>query len=61
MIAESTNDRVASFFFLTFGTLISLGIWQILHLRSYFKKSAFSQFSKREYETDFLAFSRVFD
>ncbi|KAK4048000.1 vesicle coat component [Microbotryomycetes sp. JL201] len=35
---ESTNDRVRNFFFLTFTTLIVLGIWQIVHLRSYFKK-----------------------
>ncbi|KAM0755872.1 hypothetical protein T439DRAFT_320575 [Meredithblackwellia eburnea MCA 4105] len=35
---ESTNDRVRNFFFLTFSTLILLGIWQIVHLRSYFKK-----------------------
>ncbi|GAA6027172.1 hypothetical protein JCM8097_002453 [Rhodosporidiobolus ruineniae] len=35
---ESTNDRVKSFFWLTFSTLILLGIWQIIHLRSYFKK-----------------------
>lgn len=28
-----------NFFFLTFSTLILLGIWQIVHLRSYFKKS----------------------
>lgn len=38
---ESTNDRVRNFFFLTFSTLILLGVWQILHLRSYFKKSEF--------------------
>lgn len=37
--SESTNDRVRNFFFLTFSVLIGLGIWQILHLRSYFKKS----------------------
>lgn len=37
--AESTNDRVRNFFFLTFSTLVLLGVWQILHLRSYFKKS----------------------
>lgn len=30
-----------NFFFLTFSTLICLGIWQIVHLRSYFKKSEF--------------------
>ncbi|SGY44436.1 BQ5605_C001g00157 [Microbotryum silenes-dioicae] len=36
---QSTNDRVRNFFFMTFTLLILLGIWQILHLRSYFKKS----------------------
>ncbi|GAA6011896.1 hypothetical protein JCM10207_003422 [Rhodosporidiobolus poonsookiae] len=35
---ESTNDRVKSFFWLTFSTLVLLGLWQIIHLRSYFKK-----------------------
>ncbi|KAK4053255.1 vesicle coat component [Microbotryomycetes sp. JL221] len=35
---ESTNDRVRNFFFLTFTTLIVLGAWQVIHLRSYFKK-----------------------
>lgn len=37
---ESTNERVANFFYLTFTTLLLLGVWQVLHLRSYFKKSA---------------------
>ncbi|BGP55348.1 hypothetical protein JCM8202_004688 [Rhodotorula sphaerocarpa] len=35
---ESTNERVANFFYLTFTTLLLLGVWQVLHLRSYFKK-----------------------
>ncbi|GAA5851113.1 hypothetical protein JCM8547_004136 [Rhodosporidiobolus lusitaniae] len=35
---ESTNERVQKFFWLTFAVLIGLGAWQILHLRSYFKK-----------------------
>lgn len=39
-MTESTNERVASFFYLTFSVLILLGVWQIVHLRSYFKKSA---------------------
>lgn len=37
---ESTNERVKSFFYLTFASLVVLGVWQVLHLRSYFKKSA---------------------
>lgn len=37
--AESTNERVATFFYLTFSALVVLGAWQIIHLRSYFKKS----------------------
>jgi hypothetical protein len=39
-LTESTNERVKNFFWLSFAILISLGAWQILHLRSYFKKSA---------------------
>ncbi|GAA5930090.1 hypothetical protein JCM3775_004512 [Rhodotorula graminis] len=35
---ESTNDRVTKFFYLTFSTLVLLGVWQVIHLRSYFKK-----------------------
>ncbi|KAJ8295074.1 Endoplasmic reticulum vesicle protein 25 [Rhodotorula toruloides] len=35
---ESTNARVKNFFYLTFSTLILLGVWQVVHLRSYFKK-----------------------
>ncbi|GAA5897551.1 hypothetical protein JCM6882_003514 [Rhodosporidiobolus microsporus] len=35
---ESTNDRVMNFFWITFSTLILLGVWQVVHLRSYFKK-----------------------
>ncbi|GAA5985795.1 hypothetical protein JCM5350_005286 [Sporobolomyces pararoseus] len=35
---ESTNERVASFFYLTFAVLMLSGVWQIVHLRSYFKK-----------------------
>ncbi|GAA5998980.1 Erv25p [Rhodotorula paludigena] len=35
---ESTNDRVTKFFYLTFTCLVLLGAWQIIHLRSYFKK-----------------------
>ncbi|GAA5824148.1 hypothetical protein JCM11251_001540 [Rhodosporidiobolus azoricus] len=35
---ESTNDRVLNFFWITFTTLILLGVWQVIHLRSYFKK-----------------------
>ncbi|KAK9898535.1 hypothetical protein P389DRAFT_167056 [Cystobasidium minutum MCA 4210] len=35
---ESTNERVYWFSLLTAATLVSLGIWQILYLRSYFKR-----------------------
>ncbi|KAL5522957.1 ERV25 [Sanghuangporus sanghuang] len=35
---ESTNKRVQNFGFYTFLTLIGLGVWQIFHLRSYFKR-----------------------
>lgn len=35
---ESTNERVWWFSLLTAATLVSLGIWQILYLRSYFKR-----------------------
>ncbi|CAO3615611.1 unnamed protein product [Cunninghamella blakesleeana] len=35
---ESTNDRVKWFSLLSLFTLISLGIWQILYLRSYFRR-----------------------
>lgn len=39
VLTESTNERVATFFYLTFSALVVLGAWQIIHLRSYFKKS----------------------
>lgn len=35
---ESTNQRVQSFGFYTFIALVGLGVWQIFHLRSYFKR-----------------------
>ncbi|KAH8918561.1 hypothetical protein BT69DRAFT_1267648 [Atractiella rhizophila] len=35
---ESTNDRVRVFSTLTMVTLVLLGVWQIFHLRSYFKR-----------------------
>ncbi|CAO3619727.1 unnamed protein product [Cunninghamella echinulata] len=35
---ESTNDRVKWFSLLSLFTLISLGVWQILYLRSYFRR-----------------------
>ena len=35
---ESTNERVWWFSMLTMATLVALGIWQILYLRSYFKR-----------------------
>lgn len=35
---ESTNVRVQNFGFFTFVALVALGVWQIFHLRSYFKR-----------------------
>ncbi|ORX62456.1 hypothetical protein DM01DRAFT_354660 [Hesseltinella vesiculosa] len=35
---ESTNDRVKWFSLISLFTLVSLGIWQILYLRSYFRR-----------------------
>ncbi|KAK0558758.1 vesicle coat component [Tilletia horrida] len=35
---ELTNQRVQNFAWLTLAALISLGIWQIIHLRSFFKR-----------------------
>lgn len=35
---ESTNQRVQNFGFFTFIALVALGVWQIFHLRSYFKR-----------------------
>ncbi|KAF8586645.1 hypothetical protein K439DRAFT_1340511 [Ramaria rubella] len=35
---ESTRNRVQSFALFTIFALVSLGIWQILHLRSFFKR-----------------------
>ncbi|KAJ9100727.1 vesicle coat component [Naganishia adeliensis] len=35
---ESTNSRVQKFSLLTLFVLIGLGAWQILHLRSFFKR-----------------------
>ncbi|KAI5120052.1 hypothetical protein M0805_007804 [Coniferiporia weirii] len=35
---ESTNKRVQKFGFFTFIALVALGVWQIFHLRSYFKR-----------------------
>lgn len=36
---------MTKFFYLTFTCLVLLGAWQIIHLRSYFKKSASSSSS----------------
>jgi p24 family protein delta-1 len=36
--AESTNKRVQNFALLTFCALVVLGIWQIFHLRAFFKR-----------------------
>ncbi|KAF8490040.1 emp24/gp25L/p24 family/GOLD-domain-containing protein [Gautieria morchelliformis] len=35
---ESTRDRVQSFALFTIFALVALGVWQILHLRSFFKR-----------------------
>jgi len=35
---ESTNKRVTRFGLFTFAALVALGVWQIFHLRSYFKR-----------------------
>ncbi|KAG8880041.1 vesicle coat component [Tulasnella sp. 331] len=35
---ESTRDRVQRFAFFSIICLVALGVWQILHLRSFFKK-----------------------
>ena len=37
-LPESTNVRVQNFGAFTFFTLVALGIWQIVHLRSFFKR-----------------------
>lgn len=34
---ESTNTRVKWFAFTTMGMLVSLGVWQIVYLRAYFR------------------------
>jgi hypothetical protein len=34
---ESTNERVKWFAYLTMGMLLSLGAWQIIYLRAYFR------------------------
>jgi len=34
----STNKRVQNFAWFTFAALIGLGVWQILHLRAFFKR-----------------------
>ena len=38
LISESTNQRVQNFGTFTFFALVGLGVWQIFHLRSYFKR-----------------------
>lgn len=38
LLVESTNQRVTKFGTFTFFALVALGIWQIFHLRSYFKR-----------------------
>ncbi|KAF3931979.1 hypothetical protein ABW20_dc0102525 [Dactylellina cionopaga] len=34
---ESTNERVKYFAFVTIATLIGVGVWQVIYLRSYFR------------------------
>lgn len=34
---ESTNNRVKWFAFCTMGMLVSLGTWQVIYLRAYFR------------------------
>jgi p24 family protein delta-1 len=34
----STNVRVQSFAWFTIAALLSLGVWQIMHLRAFFKR-----------------------
>jgi hypothetical protein len=34
---ESTNERVKWFAFMTMAILVSLGAWQIVYLRAYFR------------------------
>lgn len=34
----STNERVQNFAWFTFLSLIALGVWQVFHLRSFFKR-----------------------
>lgn len=44
---ESTNERVKWFAFTTIGTLVGLGAWQVIYLRSYFRyDSSLSSFFK---------------
>lgn len=36
--AESTNTRVKNFGLITLAVLFVLGVWQVIHLRSYFRR-----------------------
>jgi p24 family protein delta-1 len=38
VLAASTNERVQKFGLLTLVTLIALGVWQIFHLRAFFRR-----------------------
>lgn len=38
LFPDSTNKRVQSFAWLTLIALVALGVWQIVHLRSFFKR-----------------------
>lgn len=37
-LSVSTNERVQNFAWFTIVSLTGLGVWQILHLRAYFKR-----------------------
>ena len=37
-LTESTNERVANFAWWTIVGLLGLGVWQIIHLRGFFKR-----------------------
>ena len=37
-LAESTNERVQNFAWFMIAALLSLGIWEIFHLRAFFKR-----------------------
>lgn len=44
---ESTNERVKYFAFLTIAILVSLGVWQVVYLRAYFRYVCAVQVNKK--------------